>query len=494
MPPSGIQEEHTARAAAAEGNTGQAAEYFRQAAEKAELTDADSERIIRLWRDCAEHFYLDFKFSDSISAAEKALAWATKTNHQREECLVHLQISHVLQNIGDLRNSLEEIQLAYSIAEKLGDEQLTVKVKLLWGNYYRHTEDAEPAITLYREVLAYHERMEDRLSIGGTCLNLGTVYEIKVDAENAEFYYRRALGIFKELNESALVVKTQYFLGAMLEGSGVNPSEGIAMLMEGLAGSSALSLTYEEFGIRLQLGDIYERSGDDMRAEEEFLKAKSLARGESSTQDMRTILLRLAGIEERRGNIAKSLEYHKQMMEIIMQFEREAQKRRAIEHEIQLHRLEERRKNELLERELHTKMRLNEAAAFYAREREHFLSSLDKRLDRIGGMVSKKTLKVVQNLRSEINEMVTSGKDWTDFEQGFLAAHSELEQKLFHQFPTLTATERKVCILLRAGRSTKEIARLLHISPDTADTHRTRIRRKLGLQSGQSIASVLAGL
>lgn len=344
MPPSGIQEEHTARAAAAEGNTGQAAEYFRQAAEKAELTGIDSERIIRLWRDCAEHFYLDFKFSDSISAAEKALAWATKTNHQREECLVHLQISHVLQNIGDLRNSLEEIQVAYSIAEKLGDEQLTVKVKLLWGNYYRHTEDAEPAIALYREVLAYHERMEDRLSIGGTCLNLGTVYEIKADAENAEFYYRRALGIFKELNESALVIKTQYFLGAMLEGSGVNPSEGIAMLMEGLAGSSALSLTYEEFGIRLQLGDIYERSGDDMRAEEEFLKAKSLARGESSSQDKRTILLRLAGIEERRGNIAKSLEYHKQMMEIINQFEREAQKRRAIEHEIQLHRLEERRK------------------------------------------------------------------------------------------------------------------------------------------------------
>ena len=66
MPPTGTQEEHTARAAAAEGNTGQAAEYFRQAAEKAELADADSERIIRLWRDCAEQFYLDFKFSDSI--------------------------------------------------------------------------------------------------------------------------------------------------------------------------------------------------------------------------------------------------------------------------------------------------------------------------------------------------------------------------------------------------------------------------------------------
>jgi DNA-binding CsgD family transcriptional regulator len=494
MPISGIDKEQLSRAAAAQGNTVQAAEYFRQAAEKAERIGMDSPHIIQVWRDCAEQFYLAFKFSDSIHAAEKALAWAIKTNNQREECRTRLQISHILQNIGDLRNSLEEIQLGYTIAEKLVDEKLMVMVKLMWGNYYRHTEDPEPALEKYREVLAYHERVEDKLSIGGACLNLGTIYEMTKDAKNTEFYYRRALGIFKELHQQALVVKAQFFLGAMLEGSGTSPNEGIAMLQEGLAGSRTLSLTYEEFGIRLQLGDIYERNGDDTRAEEEFLKAKSLASGESSVQDSRTILLRLAGIEERRGNIQRALEYHKQYTEIILQYEQEGQKRRAVEREIQLHRLDERRKNELLERELQSKLRLNEAAAFYAREREQFLSTLDKRLERIGNSVSKKSLALIHNLQSEIKEMVNSGKDWTDFEQGFLAAHSEFEQKLFAQFPTLTTTERKVCILLRAGRSTKEIARLLHISPDTADTHRTHIRKKLGLQSGQSITSALAGL
>jgi DNA-binding NarL/FixJ family response regulator len=49
--------------------------------------------------------------------------------------------------------------------------------------------------------------------------------------------------------------------------------------------------------------------------------------------------------------------------------------------------------------------------------------------------------------------------------------------------PVLTPREREIVQLVAEGRSTKEVADKLKISPKTADTHRTNIMRKLNLHS-----------
>lgn len=46
----------------------------------------------------------------------------------------------------------------------------------------------------------------------------------------------------------------------------------------------------------------------------------------------------------------------------------------------------------------------------------------------------------------------------------------------------LTLSELKVCQLVQEGRSTKEVAEILKISPETVQTHRKNIRRKLGVK------------
>jgi DNA-binding NarL/FixJ family response regulator len=49
--------------------------------------------------------------------------------------------------------------------------------------------------------------------------------------------------------------------------------------------------------------------------------------------------------------------------------------------------------------------------------------------------------------------------------------------------PSLTAREREVLQLVAEGKSTKEIAGQLRISPKTADTHRQQVMKKLGLHT-----------
>ncbi|MBN1131419.1 MAG: hypothetical protein JXA71_20715, partial [Chitinispirillaceae bacterium] len=50
----------------------------------------------------------------------------------------------------------------------------------------------------------------------------------------------------------------------------------------------------------------------------------------------------------------------------------------------------------------------------------------------------------------------------------------------------LTSREIELCTMIKQGMSSKEIARALAISPRTVDTHRNRIRKKLGM-SGPEI-------
>ena len=55
--------------------------------------------------------------------------------------------------------------------------------------------------------------------------------------------------------------------------------------------------------------------------------------------------------------------------------------------------------------------------------------------------------------------------------------------KLTAVYAQFTPTEIQVADLVRAGKSTKEIADALNVGTGTVDTHRKAIRNKLGLNN-----------
>ena len=60
-----------------------------------------------------------------------------------------------------------------------------------------------------------------------------------------------------------------------------------------------------------------------------------------------------------------------------------------------------------------------------------------------------------------------------------------LESAALHN--PLTAREREVLQLVAEGRSTKEVAEVLHISAKTAENHRTNLMRKLKVKSATEL-------
>lgn len=60
---------------------------------------------------------------------------------------------------------------------------------------------------------------------------------------------------------------------------------------------------------------------------------------------------------------------------------------------------------------------------------------------------------------------------------------SPFTQKMVSKFINFTPTEIQVANMIRAGKTSKEIAEVLKVSPGTIDTHRNNIRSKLGLNN-----------
>jgi tetratricopeptide (TPR) repeat protein len=99
-----------------------------------------------------------------------------------------------------------------------------------------------------------------------------------------------------------------------------------------------------------------------------------------------------------------------------------------------------------------------------------------------------------EKLISELEHDHTAQGEETMFNNEFQLIHRTILQKLSKNYPALTFTERKVCVLLREGLTTKQMAAMLRTSTRTIETHRYEIRKKMKLGPGANLNTALAGL
>ena len=85
------------------------------------------------------------------------------------------------------------------------------------------------------------------------------------------------------------------------------------------------------------------------------------------------------------------------------------------------------------------------------------ISDLMKNADEQG----KKRMK---KLISMISENLERDDYWKKFEENFNDVHDSFFKKLTEKYPSISKTDRKLCVFLKMDLSTKEIAQLMNIS------------------------------
>ena len=118
------------------------------------------------------------------------------------------------------------------------------------------------------------------------------------------------------------------------------------------------------------------------------------------------------------------------------------------------------------------------------------LKVLLKRLDEDKKVVEEKILFNLRQLIEPVLEKLKNGrlterqKNLLDtLESNLTEITSPFARRFSNSFMKLTPTEIQVANFIRQGKTTKEIAEMLNLSPKTIEFHRDNIRTKIGIKN-----------
>ena len=97
----------------------------------------------------------------------------------------------------------------------------------------------------------------------------------------------------------------------------------------------------------------------------------------------------------------------------------------------------------------------------------------------------------VSQVNAVIGDSLRNDDEWQRFKLHFDSVHPNFFLKLKELSSRLTENDLRLCAYISIGMRAKQIAEMLSVSPDSVNTNRYRLRKKLGLQRGDSLDEYL---
>lgn len=90
------------------------------------------------------------------------------------------------------------------------------------------------------------------------------------------------------------------------------------------------------------------------------------------------------------------------------------------------------------------------------------------------------------------NVRILTDDDWQEFKELFDGVHRGLREKLNAKYQNLTLAEQRLFLLMKLDMSTKEIANILGVSPESVKKARYRLKKKLTLNEDISLQDFIS--
>lgn len=145
-------------------------------------------------------------------------------------------------------------------------------------------------------------------------------------------------------------------------------------------------------------------------------------------------------------------------------------------------------KNEQLQNEIEKKnAELLTQASFFVRKNE-LLANIRNTIEEFYNKTkSQQLLPLHQKLNAILNNNLDTEDDWKMFLIKFEEKHTNFFKSLKVAYPDLTSNDLRLCACLKLNLDTKDIASLMNLSVRAIENSRYRLRKKLNIESSQSL-------
>jgi two-component system, NarL family, sensor kinase len=178
------------------------------------------------------------------------------------------------------------------------------------GKLYRKTKDLDRSLQMYDEAFAIYQKQHDDDNMATILNESGVVFEYKEDYAEAIKRYKSSLAIREKLNDVAGKAYSLNFLGGVytLQKNFIEAENYLLQSLQlriDLKDSFATALNYTD------LGYMYKEQAKYDKAAEQYNLSNSIAAKLKYAELQQSNYKELAGIAEKTGNFALSLDYYK---------------------------------------------------------------------------------------------------------------------------------------------------------------------------------------
>lgn len=413
----------------------------------------------------------------------------------------YFSIGNMHGEINNLNVSTQWYRKAASIYQEIGNEEFYYRAKHMIGLNYMIEDSLEIARANLEEAKAFYIKNNFRSALSMALDNLGTVAEKEGDINLAIALFNEALENSELDNRINMQGEMNQRIGALHLGQ-KNYQEAIRYARKALDISTRLKERRNTVSNLSILKSAYGALNDIPNAYKYQSKYLSLA-DSINTEDNKTAL------EE----IEVKYQTEKKEREIILLEEKakvDRLKQKGLLGGILgllglvgalLYAMRERKnKNKLAKEKLDQELKFSQQE-LEARKQELTtfaiqLANKNETLESIKANVKSVNQgsddrKTIQGIINTIDFNINDDNNWETFRLRFEAVHKDFERNIKMKFGEVTTNDLRLMSLLKMRLSSKEIANILNVSQEGVKKARYRLRKKLGLETSDSLEELV---
>lgn len=416
---------------------------------------------IRAQEGCAHVYSRLGNYAAALEECRSALNLAQERSLFAHASFVESTIGTIYVRMADERTAAESFTRSIALAEMAGNGEALLSARVRLAEIEMRAGKGEEALAIFQEALDFYQQREDLSTIAYFLSRIAKAQGALGRTDEAEDNYRRAISMAVEMRMNERIAEWSWLLGELHANAGED-GKALPCFEQALTHANTDYPAKLTVDIYAALWDLYERTGRTSEALD-ISRRHRLAAARVASQ--------LAGEELRNVRVLYDMDTLKNDAEIAGRNQRKAEedmKDGVSRLEQALFQLEEMRETvNALQEDLKTALTAFDSA--HVDEGITILKRVQRSLDQ------------------------GTGADERDI-ASFSTIDKAFRERLQTAYPTLTATQVRLCGLLHAGYPNKTVASILHITPGAVKKSRYRLRTFFDMESAEKLETFLAAL
>jgi tetratricopeptide (TPR) repeat protein len=442
--------------------------------------DGDSLRLA-ITRVNIAGIYAEWSF-DSYPKAVKDFERALKTAHilKNDYLLVYTIVyyAHALIQKGEYKKASACLEQAIPLAEKNKKlAPLCCQLYLNMGDVMIHDQDLSRAESYFMKSQAMSKTPGAKFYQGDVLFGLGRLSDAKNLHTDAEAYYQYALQLFTnyKMRKRAIAVYE-----AMVGMAKKNRDFERAFHLK------ALQLIQEDTVSKIQRNELANQMHAAIlsieRAQQLEIKKKD---GQIHELYLNSFIIAVASL-----SLTILLYFNKKRLRESKDKAALTSEKLLLQKELEYTRIGE----EQLRQKLEFNAKTLTANTLNLIQKNEILEKIKTRAEDVRKASPEDLSARINSLINTANVALNIDKDWENFRIHFEQVHNNFFESLKMRYPDLNSNDLRLCALLKLNLDTKEIATVMDISPESVKVARSRLRKKLQLETSDNLSSFITSV